>query len=170
MGETVNIEVDDEVFALLQAKAQPLVDTPSDVLRRLLGDDKPQKPAAKKASKKAAKAAKKQAGRRLAARQYAPRGSLVPEDDYVKPILQALIAAGGSGRARDITDAVGRRLEHRFSAAEHVVTVANEPRWRNRTRDVRMKLVKQGLIARPAPDKFGIWEITAEGRRQASGL
>ncbi|MFJ9479697.1 hypothetical protein ACIRRI_32595 [Streptomyces mirabilis] len=31
-----SIEIDDEVFALLQSQCEPLVDTPNDVLRRLL--------------------------------------------------------------------------------------------------------------------------------------
>lgn len=33
------IEIDDEVFALLQRQAEPFVDTPNDVLRRLVGLD-----------------------------------------------------------------------------------------------------------------------------------
>ncbi|MFJ6981804.1 MULTISPECIES: hypothetical protein [unclassified Streptomyces] len=31
-----SIEIDDEVFAFLQSRSEPLVDTPNDVLRRLL--------------------------------------------------------------------------------------------------------------------------------------
>lgn len=173
MGETlntVNIEVDDEVFASLQAKAQPLIDTPNDVLRRLLAA---QTPAKAKTAKKAAKAAKKRAGskgRGIPARQYVRRGTLVPESDYVQPILQALVSAGGSGKAREIITAVGKRLEHKFKAAEYVKTATSEPRWENRARDVRIKLVKQGLIRPSSETAFGVWEITAEGRRQISGL
>ncbi|MGW3437952.1 restriction system modified-DNA reader domain-containing protein [Streptomyces bacillaris] len=39
-----SIEIDDEVFAFLQSRCEPLVDTPNDVLRRLLlnGSDLPQ--------------------------------------------------------------------------------------------------------------------------------
>ncbi|WP_144022480.1 hypothetical protein [Asanoa hainanensis] len=43
------IEVDDEVFAFLQQHCEPLVDTPNDVLRRLLlsgGSEEPQEKAA----------------------------------------------------------------------------------------------------------------------------
>lgn len=38
MGPMIKIEVDSEVFAFLQAQATPFVDTPNDVLRRLLLD------------------------------------------------------------------------------------------------------------------------------------
>ena len=38
-GESVKIEIDDEVFEFLQSKAKPLVDTANDVLRRLLLGD-----------------------------------------------------------------------------------------------------------------------------------
>ncbi|MFF8608431.1 hypothetical protein ACF06X_21105 [Streptomyces sp. NPDC015346] len=34
-----SIEIDDEVFAFLQSRSEPLVDTPNDVLRRLLLKD-----------------------------------------------------------------------------------------------------------------------------------
>ncbi|GAA1038396.1 restriction system modified-DNA reader domain-containing protein [Streptomyces murinus] len=34
-----SIEIDDEVFAFLQSRSEPLVDTPNDVLRRLLLQD-----------------------------------------------------------------------------------------------------------------------------------
>ncbi|MEU7021614.1 hypothetical protein ABZ990_13260 [Streptomyces sp. NPDC046203] len=42
-----SIEIDDEVFAFLQSRSVPLVDTPNDVLRRLLlkDADLPTKPA-----------------------------------------------------------------------------------------------------------------------------
>lgn len=167
MGDTVEIRVDEEVFARLQAKAEPLVDTPNDVLRRLLLE---QKRAAKKATaKKATKKTAKKATRRAVVERV-PRGSLLPEGDYVQPILQALVAAGGSAQVRSVMDAVRRRLEHRFKAAEYAVTAAGRTRWEARTRDVRVKLVKQGLLAPASRANYGVWEITAEGRRQASGL
>ncbi|OKJ03893.1 hypothetical protein AMK18_01505 [Streptomyces sp. CB01249] len=42
---TRTIEIDDEVFAFLQHHSEPLVDTPNDVLRRLLLADPAQRPA-----------------------------------------------------------------------------------------------------------------------------
>ncbi|WP_326551508.1 hypothetical protein [Micromonospora sp. NBC_01813] len=41
------IEVDDEVFAFLQQHSEPLVDTPNDVLRRLLLSGDPEEPQGK---------------------------------------------------------------------------------------------------------------------------
>ncbi|MHA7960244.1 restriction system modified-DNA reader domain-containing protein [Streptomyces sp. L500] len=40
-----SIEIDDEVFAFLQSQCEPLVDTPNDVLRRLLLGSSRQPPA-----------------------------------------------------------------------------------------------------------------------------
>ncbi|WP_406422756.1 hypothetical protein OH809_09950 [Streptomyces sp. NBC_00873] len=41
-----SIEIDDEVFAFLQSQSEPLVDSPNDVLRRLLLGSSGQPPAA----------------------------------------------------------------------------------------------------------------------------
>ena len=42
---TPTIRVDDEVYALLQERAEAFIDTPNTVLRRILGSGRPRAPA-----------------------------------------------------------------------------------------------------------------------------
>lgn len=147
------IEVDGDVFALIQENAVPFRDQPNDVLRRLLGID-PGGPAAKPAPEKAA-------------RRASP-GSILPEKEYEGPILAELLERGGSGHATEVTDAVGERLADRLTPQDREPIGDGDLRWRSRAQFARLALKKQGLIADDSPR--GIWELTDEGRRAAASL
>src|SRR4051794_3353718 len=98
-----DIEIDEDVFEVLKNEAEPFVDTtPNSVLRRLLGLEReepirahPQRPAVKErdtgstASRRSARVRQRVRGRR------APAGSLLAENEYELPILQALVEKGG---------------------------------------------------------------------------
>jgi len=144
------ISIDTDVYRRLAGMAEPFVDTtPNHVLRRLLvvEDTAPGKPAAK---------TQRPAGR-------AARGSLLPEAAYEKPILQALVSAGGSGAAKDVIAAVGARLSGSMTAEDKAKVPSGAVRWVERTRAVRGRLVKEGKIS--ASRSYGLWEITEAGRR-----
>src|SRR5690348_15023496 len=97
---TDQIEVDSEVMALLKSQAEPFVDTPNSVLRRLLGlaaaspnghrptgftEDDPQK-------------SRKRRGRthrRKEATKRAQTGTILPDTEYELPILEILDSHGG---------------------------------------------------------------------------
>jgi len=144
------IEVSDAVYDGLKARAIPFDDTPNSVIERLLD----------------------LAAAELANGNDAPRpvrravvGTILPEREYELPILRALIEAGGSAPAGQVTDRVGELLDGRLTAEDFQRHRSGDVRWRNRTAFARLNLVRRGLLAKTSPR--GIWEITDEGRDHA---
>lgn len=149
MSSKRTVEVDEEVFGVVQREARPLVDSFNSVLRRKYGldsgrsDDTAGEP-------------------RRARRNPVPAGSILPEREYELPLLAALVESGGSGPAAKITDRVGELLGDRLTPADHELHASGDVRWRNRTTFTRLRLKERGLIAANSPR--GLWEITREGR------
>lgn len=142
------IEVDEEVFASLQARAEPLVDMPNDVLRRLLRLD----------------AAKPTAGksRRPAGAKRAPAGALLPEREYEIPLLQSILEFGGAAPMRVVVDLLETKIGSRLTPLDRDPLPTGVTRWRNRAQFVRLRLVERGDLERGSP--HGIWAISAQGR------
>ncbi len=178
------IEVDDDVFGVLKGAAEPFVDTPNSVLRRLLGlnasgqsapDASPAReatlPSATTARKMASASATKATTRRKTAnkrpapkkRTRAARGTLLPEDRYQTPLLRALVDAGGQAPYREIVEAVGRELKSDLLPADFETLDSGTVRWQSRLQFVRLRLIERGYLDRESPR--GIWGITAEGRQ-----
>ena len=142
------IRIDDEVWAVLQKRAQPFVDSPNDVLRRdydLNG------------------AARPIPTRRVRGRIV--RGEKTPEAEYPIPILKALVEAGGRGRAGDIVDRVGQLMRGRLNAYDQQTLTTGEIRWRNTAEWSRNTMVNKmnPALLNPSSD-HGWWEITQAGR------
>ena len=93
------------------------------------------------------------------------RGEKTPEPEYVIPILQALVRAGGRGRTADIVDRVGEIMKGRLNEYDHGALGAGEIRWRNTAEWCRnsMKEMTPPLLNPNAP--HGWWEITEPGRK-----
>jgi hypothetical protein len=150
-----DIEVDDEVFAAIQAEAEPLVDDANSALRRLLGigggeaDPKPRrKPGVTGAPR-------------------APLGSLLPEEAYRRPVLLELLERGGTGSAKEITDAVGERVGDQLTEKDKEQLTSGDIRWRARVQFTRLRMKEDGLIAADSPR--GVWVLTNAGQREAKG-
>lgn len=152
------IEIDTDVWQLLQAEAKPLVDDPNSVLRRLLGLDNG-KGHPSPHSRSPRQAPRPSQGRR------APLGSLLPETEYELPILEELDAHNGSAPAREITQAVGARLSDRLTKLDQERVGSGDIRWENRVHFTRLRLRERGLLKSGSPR--GIWELTERGRRAA---
>lgn len=148
------IEIDEEVFALVQDEAEPLVDDANTVLRRLLGLDGTHGRSSKAASGKGA--------------ARAPLGSLLPEEAYREPILLELLQRGGSGSAKEVTDAVGERIEDKLTKRDLEKLTSGDIRWRARVQFTRLRMKEDGLIE--AGSKRGLWVLTPKGRKAAEGL
>jgi Mrr N-terminal domain len=163
------IRIDSEVLEKLKEHAEPFVDTPNTVLRRILslppraeslvvsedGD-------APKRSRRR-RPAKRQTGRRPAsARTRAKPGTTLPDEEYELPILTILAENGGRAPTREVIDALGVRLDGRLTEADHDRLASGDIRWRNRAQFVRLKLIERGDMATGSPR--GVWEITEEGR------
>lgn len=164
-----NIEIDDEVFELLKANAEPFVDTPNAVLRRLLG----LAPAAKATQEPISRNAPRPNKRKKPAKAPAPKraraasGTLLPEQEYEMPLLQALVDAGGQAPYRDVVDAVGRQLKDRLMPADLENLSSGAVRWQSRLQFVRLRLIEKGLLDKNAPR--GVWGITNAGRTAFEG-
>jgi hypothetical protein len=150
------IEIDKDVWEAIKERAEPLVDDPNSVLRRILGlDEGGGEPRRRPAIPAGGP------GR-------AAPGSILSEREYEAPILLELLERGGSGQATEVTDAVGKRLEGKLKKLDYENLDSGEVRWRNRAQFTRLTLKKRGLIRSASPR--GIWELTPEGVKVAKEM
>jgi hypothetical protein len=165
------IRIDEEVFEALKTQAEPFVDTPNSVLRRLLDltgstvdslspEDEPQLRAPHRT---AARAPRKR--RRTPA--HGPRakpGSILSEDHYELPILAILEEMDGRAPSREVIDALGERLDGRLTPTDRDQLASGQVRWRNRAQFVRLRLIERGDMKKDSPR--GVWEISAQGQQR----
>jgi hypothetical protein len=172
-----NIEIDDAVYDELKRHAEPFVDTPNTVLRRLL--DLPARPSspelteaslefaglraaprpADKVSPKRTRRAKAPGRKR---RTRAPAHSLLPDTEYELPILRVLSDAGGRLPTREAVAAVGTLVRDRLTDLDQEETPNGGLRWQSRIQFKRLQMVKDGLLIAGSPR--GVWEISDAGR------
>jgi Mrr N-terminal domain len=148
--------VDEEVWKAIQAQAEPLVDDPNSVLRRVFG-----------LGGGGGRGTFPRPSGGSGPRRAAP-GSILSEREYEAPILLELLKRGGSGQATEVTDAVGQRLEGKLKQRDYENLDSGDVRWRNRTQFTRHTLKKRGLISSDSPR--GIWKLTPEGIEAAKQL
>ncbi len=146
-----SIDTDDDVFEVIKRNAEPFVDTPNTVLRRLLGiDDVKGQPAP--ATGKAGKTGR------------AAPGTLLPESEYEIPILRCLEERGGRAPSREVVEAVGEALGSKLTALDKQPLKSGDIRWENRAAFVRLRLVERGDLVKQSPR--GTWEISDKGRER----
>lgn len=168
----VEIQIDDDVWELLKERAEPLVDTPNTVLRRLLGlgasTNGSQGGALAVVADAAVDATTRRAtrGRRPRRRgSGAPRaqtGTILADEEYELPMLAILDELSGRAPTREVLDALGERLSDKLMPADHQPLGSGDVRWRNRAQFVRLRLVERGDMQKGSPR--GLWEITDQGR------
>lgn len=169
------IELDPDIFDYLKSQAEPFVDTPNTVLRRLLGlgpvdttaASAPTTGGARPSRTPTVQRAKKKAASGATRRTRAPSGTLLPEDRYERPLLQALVDAGGQAPYRDVVDAVGRELKDSLMPADFENLASGAVRWQSRLQFVRLRLIERGYLDRATPR--GIWGVTDAGRAALVG-
>jgi len=165
VGNMPTIRIDDEVFAVLQKRAEAFVDSPNDVLRRDYGlnghagsrviPDVPDAPSSERRMPTPM-------GRKV---RRILRGEKTPQGAYVIPILRALVEAGGKGRTADIVDRVGEIMNGQLNDYDRKTLSAGEIRWRNTAMWCRNTMANKEnppLVNPSAP--HGLWEITEDGR------
>lgn len=167
-----SIEIDDDIFEHLKAQAEPFTDTPSTVLRRLLNMNgaavSPLRPAEtaradSSEERPTPRSGRREKGKKQARRTRAASGTLLPEQAYEKPLLQALVDAGGEASYRDVLNSVGRTLEKALMPADFEKLASGGIRWHSRLQFVRLRLIERGELDRDAPR--GVWRITDAGRQ-----
>jgi hypothetical protein len=153
---TLSIEIDEEVFAALQSRARPFVDSPNDVLRRTFGLDD---------------------GSDIPGRLVPPDGvtgpghattgkvatEMTPQKAFRRHIVDILNEHDGRAHMHDVLGEVEARMEDSFKPGDLMQVSTGEVRWRNATRWERWQMVKEGLIRKGTA--AGWWELTSEGRK-----
>ncbi len=161
------IRIDDDVFNELKGHAEPFVDTPNSVLRRLLGlapkADSAEEPASDESTvgdgrSKNGRSTQSRSARRRKKAPRAATGTMLPDVDYEVPILEILRDSGGRAPTREVIDALGERLGGRLTETDHERLSSGDVRWRNRSQFVRLKLVEKGEMSKGSPR--GVWEIS----------
>ncbi|MGN6588495.1 MAG: winged helix-turn-helix domain-containing protein [Solirubrobacterales bacterium] len=139
------IEVDAEVIGAIKDAAEPFVDNPNRVLRRLLGlptiDHDRTAPLPSNIPR-------------------VPRGALLPLPEFEVPILLAISEAGGSAPRSAVLDAVEVALRDRLTDLDRAPMTSGRIRWQARVDQARNELVKRGLLESSLP---GIWRLTEAG-------
>jgi hypothetical protein len=92
------------------------------------------------------------------------RGLRTTESDYYRPILETLVAMGGSGRVGEVLDRVFVEMKPvlRDVDLEPLTSDPDNPRWRNAAQWARNSMVNEGLLKKDSPR--GVWEISEAGR------
>lgn len=169
-----NVRIDKDVYDFLKLHAEPFQDTPNSVLRRLLNipaaveksGNSPTPAVVKRSARPAQKTRRPQRGRRRKSTPRAAPGSILPEQDYVAPVLSSLNKRGGSATAREVIDDVGRLLNGKLTEQDQARLSSGGIRWHNRVQFVRLRLSEEGLLAKDSPR--GIWQLTNAGRARLS--
>jgi hypothetical protein len=147
------VRLDDEVFEGLKSLAEPLVDTPNSVIRRLLEANG----TLKKRPAAVAKPVPLKAQR-----------DQTPQSIYEENLLCVLHEQfRGKGNKKDVTHAVIERMMKRglIPPADMEFVATGETRAENKISWGRNLLKNRGLLRADAPR--AVWELTAEGRAQA---
>ena len=164
------VRVDDEVYEALKAKAEPFVDSPNDVLRRLLGLNG-RKPAAEPFVDSPNDVLRRLVdGRsRLSAgepRSRLPAGESTPNGMFRSPILSALAELGGEGRTAEILRLVEAKMSHTLNAKDREwLPRGADIRWRKKVGFVALAMQKEGLLVKGPPR--GFWHLTEKGWEEA---
>jgi alkylated DNA nucleotide flippase Atl1 len=150
---TPTIRVDEEVFAALQERALPLVDSPNSVLRRVFELDGAEPP---------------HRGARPRSSGRAHSSELLPHSAYRPEVLKALADRGGSAHAREVIKTVGEALADQLTTRDRELNKSGAVRWENRVQWQRQRLKEEGLIKDSA--SRGTWELTPAGMAEAAKL
>jgi hypothetical protein len=146
-----SIEVDDEVFAALQARAKAFVDTPNSVLRRELGLD---------ARVEVSSAAATPGRVRRAA-----RGAAIAQADYEVPLLKVIDAMGGSAQRDAALRELERVMGDRLGEMDRAVLASGSIRWEKTASWAVKNMKSRGLLVPTQTAGWGVWAISDAGRK-----
>jgi hypothetical protein len=169
------IRIDEEVFDELKRHAEPFIDTPNSVLRRVLGlseanesaDDDERGDGTRRSAGESSRGNGRQRRRRTKTSRRGPRaktGSILSEDAYEIPMLRIIAEHGDRAAAREVLDELETRLDGLLTEVDKQPLATGTVRWRNRAQFVRLRLVEQGDLVKDSPR--GMWELTEQGRRR----
>jgi hypothetical protein len=168
------IRIDNEVLDKLKEQAEPFVDTPNSVLRRVLGlapgagsgEIRDGAPAGQplRQARVAARTGSSRPRQRRSRTSRVKAGTTLSDSEFETPILEILREMGGRAPTREVVDALGERLDGRLTEADHEPLSSGDIRWRNRAQFARLSLIEQGDMAKGSPR--GVWEISEQGLKR----
>lgn len=169
------IRIDKEVLEALKQHAEPFVDTPNTVLRRILGLPPRTERAEIEGSeieqtsqrRRASTRAQTRPRRRRSRAPRAKAGTTLPDVEYEIPILEIIRDKGGRAPTREVIDALAERLDGRLTDADRESLASGDIRWRNRAQFARLNLIEQGDMVKGSPR--GVWEISERGIQRLEG-
>ncbi|WP_218668971.1 winged helix-turn-helix domain-containing protein [Variovorax sp. KK3] len=159
------IRIDDDVLEMLKKLAEPFVDTPNSVIRRLLEG---QNASPKKAPPAAVEATP---AITVKVKPKSSRGSLTPQPTYEDFLLHTL-ASQFKGRASkdEVTKAVVDLMESRgiLGRPDYEEVTTGETKAVNTIAWARNALKERGLISHLS--SRGTWELTPAGMQAAKDI
>lgn len=94
------------------------------------------------------------------------KGEITPHTAYYRPILEALVEMGGSGKTKLVLDRVGEKMKGVLKPIDYEAHQSDEKqiRWRNSAQWARNTMVNDdGRMKKGSPN--GVWEISDKGRK-----
>jgi hypothetical protein len=94
------------------------------------------------------------------------KGLITNQDEYCKPILEALVEMGGKGKTKKVLDKLGEKMQGILKPIDYECHKSNDKqiRWRNTGQWARNKMVNSdGRMKKDSPN--GTWEISDKGRK-----
>jgi hypothetical protein len=150
------IRITERTWERMQRHAQPLVDTPDDIVNRGLDALENVATEPRKRTAATGRPRKVEAGQKL------------PQKEFRAPLLLTLDALGGGGSLDEVRKTIYPRVKAKLGEADHGVVATGEPRWWNAICWERYELVKEGYLRPDSPR--GRWELSDEGRRKTRAL
>jgi restriction endonuclease Mrr len=104
-------------------------------------------------------------GQKKQVKERLKKGLRTPEEQFVIPILEAIIELGGKAEMRDVLELVHSKMKGILNSYDYEPLPSNpkQKRWENTAQWSRNTMVNEGLLAKDSPR--GIWEITDKGRK-----
>ena len=181
------ITLTEETWGRLQKRAEPLVDLPEDVIRRLLDATEEQHPRKAVIADDPINGSSQSVGSDPGGvRVVSPTGPSVGREpinqrpphrrlghgvkvqnyEFRGPILVVLQEMGGRGHAREVLKAVERRMSNRLSHVDYqILPSGQQKRWEKSANWERMNMVNDGLLRNDS--RRGVWGLTEAGRAEA---
>lgn len=161
------IRIDDDIFEGLKGLAEPFVDTPNTVIRRLLAEHMPHKPGHEEPAATKVILPKIEP----VPPTGTPHKTLTPQPIYEQFLLYVLATDfDGSGTKLEVTQKVIELMNARgyISDADMDRVSTGETKAANTIAWGRNALKERGLISRQS--RKGVWELTSRGLDQAKNL
>ena len=159
------IRISDSTWARLKKWAEPLEDTPEDVLSKVLDVAEGKVGARNTTNEKPILATPKVASYPVRRRfgSHLPRGMRTPNEAFRRPILESLKEFGGQGTMTDVLKSVKDRMKSSFKQADLQRISTGVVRWENTAQWEKRKLVTEGLVESPSVSGRGAWRLTRAG-------